>query len=99
MWLGIGLVGAVIVAAFAGNSVTTFDANTPEGVVQRYIGATIDDDDKTADGDEAQVRISVTEGDAGAFDSYSYTHDERFDLIRVDSQWKIKNQTWPRYGC
>ena len=136
VWIAIAIVVALIVAAIAGGNVRTFDADTPEGVVQRYLDATIDGDEAQADGyltaalatrcddafeigfrgrdndtyrialtdvsinaDHATVEVSVTEGDAGAFDSYSYTHDERYELTRVAGVWKIDDQTWPWHGC
>lgn len=56
-------------------------------------------DSSDVDGDSATVFVTVSEGNVSAFDSYAYTHDERYDLVRVDGAWKIERQAWPRYNC
>jgi len=134
-WTGIVVV-ALIVATLAvgGGSITNYAADTPEGVVQRYLDAVLDGDSDQAveyltrdqrdrceedeffrfgrdisarvalteadvDGDSATVAVRVTEGSAGLFDSYEYSHDETYRLIRLDGAWLIDQVSWPWIGC
>lgn len=44
----------------------------------------------------AMVRVSVTERyDSGPFDGGGYTHDETFDLERVNGDWLFSSPPWP----
>lgn len=52
------------------------------------------------DGDEAVVRVKVTENPGnGLFEDSGYAHEERISLRRTDGTWQIEASSWLLFGC
>lgn len=56
--------------------------------------------DSRIDGDEAAVEVEIVFSDAGGpFDTYEWSEDQSFDLVREDDSWRLIGQPWPLYYC
>ena len=52
------------------------------------------------DGDSAVIDLEFTATySRDAFDFDQYSHEERFDLDRIDGEWRISDPPWPYYWC
>ncbi|WP_024288067.1 hypothetical protein [Cellulomonas sp. KRMCY2] len=52
------------------------------------------------DGDEAVVRVDVTENPGnGLFEDSGWSHEERFSLRRTGGVWQIEASPWLLFGC
>ena len=52
------------------------------------------------DGDEAVVRVDVTEDPGnGLFEGSGWSHAERFSLRRTGGVWQIEASPWLLFGC
>lgn len=52
------------------------------------------------DGDEAVVRVEVTENPGnGLFEGSGFKHDERISLRRTGGTWQVEASSWLLFGC
>lgn len=130
---GVALLAVVAAVVAAGRSQPTFDPSTPEGAVQGYLRAVLEDDEEaaagylaadsdcgvadfesaavdlsarvvlretTVSGEEATVEVEVTyTGGGGPFDTYEWSEDQAFRLVREEGNWVLEGRPWPLYFC
>ena len=83
VWIGIVVVVAIVVAAVLnGSSVKMYGADTPEGVVQRYVNAVLDGDETTAGQYLAPGVAAECDGDE-FYIRYRYDESTRVSLLKA----------------
>lgn len=56
--------------------------------------------DSRIDGDAAAVEVEIVFSDAGGpFDTYEWSEEQSFDLVREDDSWMLIGRPWPLYYC
>lgn len=56
--------------------------------------------DSRIEDDEATVEVEIVFSDGGGpFDTYEWSEDQSFDLVREDDSWMLTGRPWPLYYC
>lgn len=55
-------------------------------------------DDVDVDGDEATVRVTISNGTDGLMPG-GWTERQSFDLVRVGGEWRLTGAPWPLFEC
>lgn len=51
------------------------------------------------EGDSARVEVNFSFTSDGPFDTYEYTEERPFELVREAGEWRITGEPWPVYSC
>lgn len=56
-------------------------------------------DSEVGDG-TARVRVEIVHSSAGGpFETYEYTQERTFRLVREDEEWRLTGEPWPVFSC